>query len=82
MAASLAPSSRRAAAEESPNVEDAAKQDPGVRNIGDDDGRGGFADIPVNPFGAVREGKGVIFAKDCTKDLRRARKLGLEIRFD
>lgn len=46
--------------EEGLQVEKAAEERPGLRDVGDDDGGGGLADVPVELFDAVGLGDGVV----------------------
>ena len=50
--------------EEIASVQHATNQGPDVRDVGDDDGGSGLADVPVYPFLAVRFGQTVVFGED------------------
>lgn len=54
--------------EEGIPVKQTTAQRPGLRDIGDDDGGCGFADVPVEPFHAVGLGDGVDLGKDRAED--------------
>lgn len=53
---------------EGADAEDAAQQGPAERDVGDEDGGGELADVPVQEDGAVRDGEVVVSVEDRRED--------------
>lgn len=50
------------------DAKDSAVEEPDEGKVGDDDGCGGLADVPVDPGVGEGGGEGVVFVEDCGDD--------------